>query len=594
MSDPIDALRAEAVEAAAAHRHRGSKVVPLPAMIRDHVRPGMTLHLGVTHLFPQAQTAELIRAFAGTDPRFTLVAVGLSGFAVAALHLGLVRRAITSYAGDIYPSPAPNKVVQRVYADGSVTLEHWSLLSLIQRLAAGALGLPAMPTRSLAGSTMAEDNAGAYRSIDDPFGGDEPLSLVAPLRPDLTLLHAAAADPDGNCLLTPPLSEATYGAMAARRGVLVTAERVVSRDELRAHAGSVRLPGRYVRAVALAPFGGHPGGLYDAGLPDVEPYAEDPPFLVDFRRACRAPADLDAWIARWVLQPGDHGGYLQALGEEHLASLCARGRADAWQTELAGLGPSVDRDDAPPTPAERLVLAAADVLCERIRDAGHDTLLAGQGLSNLAAWIAERRLRRAGVPVELAAEIGMLGYTPRPGNPFLFNFANLPTCASLTDTLHTLGILVGGASARSIGSLGAGQVDRMGNVNSTAVPPVFHLVGSGGANDVASSAGEVVLTCPADPLRLVEQVPYRTFCGHRVRALVTTAGVLTKPRGEHELVLTSVPATDGGVADGVERARARFGWPLQVADDLVPFAAPDAGEIRWLRAFDPDRAFLAD
>lgn len=349
MSDPIAELRAEAREAPSAPRGTASKVMPLPAMIRDHVRPGMTLHLGVTHLFPHAQTAEVIRAFHGTEPGFTLVSAGVAGFGVAMLHLGLVRRVITSYAGDIYPSPSPNKVVQRVYADGSVTFEHWSLLSLIQRLAAGAMGLPAMPTRSLAGSTMAEDNADAFRSVEDPFGGDEPMALVAPLRPDLTLLHAAAADADGNCLLTPPHSEATFGAMAARHGVLVTAERLVDRDEIRAHAGAVRLPGRYVRAVAQAPFGGHPGGLYDACVPGIEPYAEDPPFLVDFRSACRAPADLDAWIAHWVLGPGDHDGYLRRLGDDHLAALRARGRADAWEGELDVLGAGIDWD-APASP----------------------------------------------------------------------------------------------------------------------------------------------------------------------------------------------------------------------------------------------------
>ncbi len=593
MSDPIAALRAEARAAPSMLRGRASKVVPLPAMVREHVRPGMALHLGVTHLFPHAQTAELIRAFRGTDPGFTLVSVGVAGFGVAMLHLGLVRRVITSYAGDIYPSPAPNKVVQRVYADGSVAFEHWSLLSLIQRLAAGALGLPAMPTRSLAGSTMAADNAAAFRTVDDPFGGDEPLSLVAPLRPDLTLLHAAAADPDGNCLLPPPLSEATFGAMAARHGVLVTAERIVEPDEIRAHAGLARLPGRYVRAVALAPFGGHPGGLFTAGLAGQEPYAEDPPFLVDFRHACRTPADLDAWLARWVLEPGGHDGYLERLGPGRLDALRARGRADSWEAELEELGDGVDWD-APPTPTEGMVLAAADVLCRRVRAAHHDTLLAGQGLSNLAAWIAERRLRREGIPLELAAEIGMLGYTPRPANPFLFNFANLPTCSGLSDTLHTLGILVGGAAARSIGSLGAGQVDRLGNVNSTAVPPIFHLVGSGGANDVASAAGEVVLTCPADPMRLVERVPYRTFTGHRVRALVTTAGVLEKAAGEHELVLTAVPAPDGDLVDATARARAAFGWELRVANDLAPFSNPDPDDLRWLRAFDPGRAFLGE
>ncbi len=90
----------------------------------------------------------------------------------------------------------------------------------------------------------------------------------------------------------------------------------------------------------------------------------------------------------------------------------------------------------------------------------------------------------------------------------------------------------------------------------------------------------MVLTCPADPLRVVERVPYRTFTGHRVRALATDAGVLTKYPDEHELVLTAVPGSRHLLTDAVARARAIFGWPLAVADDLAPFADPDPAELR--------------
>jgi len=581
----LDRILARAREEAASERP--SKITTLDRLIADHVEPGMTLHLGVTHVFPHALGAELIRSFGRTSPGFTLVAAGVAGVGVAMLHLGMVERVITSYAGDIYPAPAPNKVVQRVYADASVTFEHWSLLSLIQRLLAGAMGLPAMPTRSIAGSSMAEDNAAAYREIPDPFGGGGSLQLVGALQPDLTLLHAWAADEDGNCLLTPPYSEETFGAMAAHRGALVTVERLVDRDFVAAHSDLVRLPGRYVRGVAVAPFGGHPGGLFNRGLAECEPYAEDYDFVVDFRQACRSDADLDAWIGRWITEPGDHAGYLDRLGEARLRDLLRRGRADAWETDLRGLGEAIDFEAAPGQ-VEEMVAAAAGVLADRIDAGGYDTILAGQGYSNLAAWLAASR--RPGV--QLAAEVGMLGYSPRPASPFLFNFANLPTCTSLSSTLTALGIWVGGATARAIGSLGAGQVDRFGNVNSTAVPPVFHLVGSGGANDVAGTAGEVILTCPADPMRLVDRVPYRTFCGDRVRALVTTEGVMKKGAGEDELVLTAVFPRGRSLREAADTARKKCGWPLKVAAALRALPDVDGEELERLRSFDPRGSFL--
>jgi len=339
--------------------------------------------------------------------------------------------------------------------------------------------------------------------------------------------------------------------------------------------------------VALAPFGGHPGGLFNRGLADFEPYAEDYDFVVDFRSACRNDDELDAWIERWITGPGTHEEYLAQLGDDRLQDLLRRGRDDAWEHDLRALGAGVDFD-APPGPVEEMIAAAADVLAGRIDARGFDTILAGQGASNLAAWLAASRLEG----VQLAAEVGMLGYTPRPASPFLFNFANLPTCTALASTLDALGIWVGGAGACAIGSLGAGQVDRFGNVNSTAVPPVLHLVGSGGANDVANTCDEVVLTCPADPMRLVPEVPYRTFTGDRVRALVTTEGVMEKDPRSGELVLTAVFPRGRSLQDAAAEARKACGWPLGVATPLGALPQVDEDTLERLRAFDPRGSFL--
>src|SRR5207245_10988129 len=92
------------------------------------------------------------------------------------------------------------------------------------------------------------------------------------------------------------------------------------------------------------------------------------------------------------------------------------------------------------------------------------------------------------------AETGMVGYLPRPAEPFVFSFRNFPSSKMLTDIVHVMGIFMGGRENRCIGSLAAGQIDKHGNINSTIVPGVTYITGSGGANDLAPSARAGVVT----------------------------------------------------------------------------------------------------
>ena len=189
------------------------------------------------------------------------------------------------------------------------------MLTLPLRVLAGALGVPFLPTRSLLGSSMEEDNArdGDFLAVDDPFDPDRGSSageaaartgrigLVRALVPDVALFHAWAADRAGNVLTAAPLNENFYAAMAARRGAIVSVEKIVSTDFIRRHAPLVRLPGQYVAAVVEAPYGSHPGGMYGMNVPELEGYAEDPEFILELRRAFRTAEGAEAWIREWML-----------------------------------------------------------------------------------------------------------------------------------------------------------------------------------------------------------------------------------------------------------------------------------------------------
>ena len=105
----------------------------------------------------------------------------------------------------------------------------------------------------------------------------------------------------------PPLLEGVWGALAARRGAIVTVEKVV--DDLRPWSHLVRIPAHRVLAVCEAPMGAHPGGLYAGDLP-VDGYGEDYDFWVEARAASRGD-DYDDWIRHWVLEVDDQDEYLR-------------------------------------------------------------------------------------------------------------------------------------------------------------------------------------------------------------------------------------------------------------------------------------------
>src|SRR5882724_2956352 len=168
--------------------------------VARHVQAGDTLHIVVGHHRWTAAAREVVRQWWERDPQFTLVMLSLSSLGALFFRGGLVKKVVTGYSGDTFPNFTPNPVFAGAYERGEVEVEHWSFLAFAQRLEAGARGLPAIVTRSIAGSSM-ERNADFAR-IDSPFGE---IGLLAPLQPDIALLHAPIADRAGNVALQPPL-----------------------------------------------------------------------------------------------------------------------------------------------------------------------------------------------------------------------------------------------------------------------------------------------------------------------------------------------------------------------------------------------------
>ena len=132
-----------------------------------------------------------------------------------------------------------------------------------------------------------------------------------------------------------------------------------------------------------------------------------------------------------------------------------------------------------------------------------------------------------------------------------------------------------------VGFLGAAQIDRFGNLNSTVIGDYAHpqvrLPGAGGAPEIATCAREVLVVMKQSPRSFVARLDFRTSCG-APKAVITDFGVLRPNSVTRELELAALyPEVS------VEAARAATGWPLQVAERLEVVPPPRPAELEVLR-----------
>jgi glutaconate CoA-transferase subunit B len=132
-----------------------------------------------------------------------------------------------------------------------------------------------------------------------------------------------------------------------------------------------------------------------------------------------------------------------------------------------------------------------------------------------------------------------------------------------------------------VGFLGAAQIDRHGNLNSTVIgdydAPAVRLPGAGGAPEIAIGVRDVFVMLRQTRRTFVERLDFTTSLGDRVRVVVTDLGILQPVDGE----LTLVAVHPGVDAD---QAREATGWDLRVAEGLRETEPPSGEELTALRS----------
>ena len=196
-------------------------------------------------------------------------------------------------------------------------------------------------------------------------------------------------------------------------------------------------------------------------------------------------------------------------------------------------------------------------------------------------------------------ENGVIRTTPAP--ELIYTMADPPNILGATQCLDMLGVMSLLQSGRvHLGFLGAAQVDRFGNLNSTEIrgpKGTTRLPGSGGACDIASLAHRFVVLLEHTKQRLPEHVSYVTSPGNgdgpgwRKRvglsrggpsAVITTKAVLRFGEDGEAYVASVHPGIE------VEDVLGNTGWKVRLGNEVAQTPDPTAEELKAIREYDKD------
>lgn len=240
------------------------------------------------------------------------------------------------------------------------------------------------------------------------------------------------------------------------------------------------------------------------------------------------------------------------------------------------------------SPSEIMITAAARALV------GERVVFVGVGMPNIACNLARRTVAP---DLELVYESGVFGARPARlplsiGDPTLISGAT--SACSMADLF--MNYLQGGRI--EVAFLGAAQIDRYGNLNSTVIgdyaQPKTRLPGSGGACEIAIHARRVFIITPLSKRTFVEKLDFITSPGHlngepneRERLgmpgsgpqlVITNKAIFDFSGAGHQMRLISVHP---GVS--IEQVQAEVGWALEVAPQLRETEPPSSQELQLIR-----------
>jgi glutaconate CoA-transferase, subunit B len=236
--------------------------------------------------------------------------------------------------------------------------------------------------------------------------------------------------------------------------------------------------------------------------------------------------------------------------------------------------------------SEMMIVSASRAL------AGERIVFVGVGMPNIACNLARRTVAP---DLELVYESGVFGARPARlplsiGDPTLV--AGATSVVGMADLF--MNYLQGGRIETAF--LGAAQIDRFGNLNSTVIGeyphPKVRLPGSGGACEIAIHARKVFIIMPLSKRSFVDKLHFLTSPGH-LSGKLGERGNLGMPGAGPQLVITNKAIFDFRAGEmtlasihpgySEQEIRDEVAWPLKAAKDVRETPIPSDDELRIIR-----------
>jgi glutaconate CoA-transferase subunit A len=222
----------------------------------------------------------------------------------------------------------------RKLKSGELIVEDYSHVHMIMRFAAGAMGVPYLPTRASLGTDILNpeyDVLGKhglrdgsnpriprrkFEFLTDPFFGEQGDIIHVPAaRPNVCIAHVQQVGEEGTVRVYGQRYSDAEAIKAADK-VIVVAEEIVPEEVIRQEPTANLIPHYLVDAIIEQPWGAHPTGCFGY-------YEVDGKFIRDFYSKTKTQEGFDAWAEEWILKVNSFDEYLYTIGFRRLDTLRA-------------------------------------------------------------------------------------------------------------------------------------------------------------------------------------------------------------------------------------------------------------------------------
>jgi len=290
-----------------------NKVMDMKEAISKFVKDDESVYLaGFTHMIPFAAGHEIIRQ---KRKDLTLCRATPDIIYDQMIAAGCGKKLVFSYAGN--PGVGSLRCFRRALEKGipkPIEIEEYTHFGLSGRLFAGATNMPFLPMRTNLGSDLPPNNPNIM-TIKNPYG-DEEVSIVPPLKPDVAVVHVQRADRNGNAHIWGITGEQKDAAFASKK-VILTCEEIVDESVIRTDPNRTLIPDFVVHAVVHEPWCAHPS--YTQGY-----YDRDNEFYMQWDEITKEHETTMKYMEEWVLGVENRTQYMKKLPAEKLLKLKPR------------------------------------------------------------------------------------------------------------------------------------------------------------------------------------------------------------------------------------------------------------------------------